>query len=149
MSFFADFKKFAFRGNIIELGTAVIVGGAFGKITTSFVNDVVMPPLGILLGGVNFRDLKLVLQPAQEAVKQGDVEVSAAVAEVAINYGSFLQTIVDFAIIAFAIFLVLRAFEQFKRQEEAAPAPPPAPPEPSAEQKLLAEIRDLLKQQQR
>ncbi len=128
---FKEFKKFAFKGNVIDLAVAVIIGAAFGKIVTSFVNDIIMPILGVMIGGINFSNLKIVLAPAS-----GDI------AEVAILYGSFIQTIVDFLLIAVSIFLVIRLFNKFKKKEQEAPAAPPAP---SSEAVLLEEIRDLLK----
>jgi large conductance mechanosensitive channel len=130
----AEFKKFALRGNVIDLAVAVVIGAAFGKIVSSLVADVVMPVVGMLVGGVDFADLVIVLK---EAV--GDVPA------VTIGYGKLIQTIVDFIIIAFAIFLFIRLYSRLKAKEEAAPAPPPPPPAPSAEEKLLTEIRDLLK----
>jgi len=133
MGFFKDFKSFLMKGDIIGLATAVIIGGAFGKVVSSLVKDVIMPPIGYLTGGVNFNDLKLVIQ---EAIKEGDKTVPA----VTINYGSFLQTIIDFVIIGFCIFMVLKAYEKTKKKEEAKPA---APKGPSTED-LLTEIRDLL-----
>lgn len=131
MSMLNDFKKFAMRGNVLDLAVAVIIGAAFGNIVTSFVNDILMPPIGVLLGGIDFTDFTITLQEAA-----GDVEA------VTINYGVFIQYIVDFTIIAFAVFMVIRAFEKVRRKEEEAPE---APPEPSNEEKLLTEIRDLLK----
>ncbi|MEM6765711.1 MAG: large-conductance mechanosensitive channel protein MscL [Bacteroidota bacterium] len=128
-----EFREFIMKGNILDLAVAVIIGGAFGKIVTSFVNDIIMPPIGLLLGGVNFTDLKMVLKEAE-----GEVEA------VTLNYGAFVQNIVDFLIVAFVIFLVIKAYNNSKRKEEEAPA---APPEPSAEEKLLTEIRDVLKSQ--
>lgn len=133
MSFIEDFKKFAIRGNVLDLAVAVVIGAAFGRIVTSFVNDVLMPPIGLLLGGVDFSDFVLTLK-----------EASGEAAAVTINYGIFIQQVIDFTIIAFAIFLVIRAFERMKRKEETIPSPPP---EPNAEEKLLTEIRDLLKEQ--
>ncbi len=121
------------KGDIIGLATAVIIGAAFGKVVSSLVKDVIMPPIGYLTGGVNFSDLKLVIH---EAVKQGDKVTPA----VTINYGSFLQTIIDFVIIGLCIFIVLKAYEKTKKKEEAKPA---APKGPSTED-LLTEIRDLL-----
>jgi large conductance mechanosensitive channel len=138
MGFFNDFKSFLMKGDIVNLATAVIVGGAFGKIVTSFTNDILMPPLGLLLGKVDFKDLKLVIQEAVPAT-----EASAEIAEVAINYGMFIQTTLDFVIIGFCIFMVLKAYERSQRKKEVA-TPPPAPAGPTQEQ-LLAEIRDLLK----
>jgi len=133
MSFNKDFKSFLLKGDIINLATAVIIGGAFGKVVSSLVKDVLMPPIGYLTGGVNFTDLTFVMK---EAVKEGDTLLPA----VTINYGSFLQTIIDFVIIGFCIFMVLKAYERTKKSE--APKPE-APKGPSTEQ-LLAEIRDLL-----
>ena len=130
MGFFKDFKSFLLKGDIINLATAVIVGGAFGKIVASFTNDVLMPPIGILLGGVNFTELKLTLK---EAVG----EVTA----VTINYGSFIQTVIDFVIIGFCSFMVLKAYERTQKKETPAPAAPKGP----TQEELLAEIRDLLK----
>ena len=140
-SFLQDFKAFAMKGNVIDMAVGVIIGGAFGKIVSSVVADVIMPPIGLLVGGVNFTDLKWVLKSAE--VVDG-VEVAA----VTLNYGNFLQATFDFLIIAFSIFmfirLVTRLTERKKKEEE--PAAPPAPPAPSKEEVLLAEIRDLLKE---
>ena len=144
MSFLSDFKAFAMRGNVIDMAVGVIFGGAFGKIVTSVVNDIIMPPIGLLVGGVNFTDLKLVLKPAE--LNEVGEEVVAAVT---LNYGNFLQQTFDFLIIAFSIFLfisVIKKVSERMKNEEPAPEPAPAPaPEPSNEEKLLAEIRDLLK----
>jgi len=120
---------------VVDMAVGIIVGGAFGKIVSSFVGDVVMPPLGMLMGGVNFNDLAVVLKDAQ-----------GETAAVAIKYGAFLQTVFDFLIVAFAIFMAVKAMNTMKRlrETEEVAAPPPAPPEPSAEEKLLTEIRDLL-----
>ena len=139
-----EFKTFAMRGNVLDLAVAVIIGGAFGKIITSFVNDVLMPPIGLLLGGADFGNLKIILKPAVEAVMSGDSVVAPAVAEVAIKYGAFINTILDFLIVAFSIFMVIKAFNSMKKKEAAAP--PPAPPAPSKEEVLLTEIRDILKE---
>ena len=133
MGIIKEFKEFAMKGNVIDLAVAVIIGGAFGKIVSSLVADVIMPPIGLLLGGVDFTDLKLMLKEGTEGIDP-----------VTLNYGVFLQNVVDFLIIAFTIFLVVKAYQRTQKKEEAAPAPPPAP---SNEEKLLAEIRDLLKQQ--
>ena len=133
-----EFKEFAMKGNVMDMAIGIIIGGAFGKIIASFVADVLMPPIGLLIGGVNFTDLKYVLT---EAVVGADgVETAAAVS---INYGNFFQVTIDFLIIAFAIFMVVKAMNSAKKKEEAAP--PPAPPAPSKEEVLLGEIRDLLK----
>lgn len=131
MSIIKEFKEFALRGNVIDLAVAVVIGGAFGKIVTSFVADVLMPPIGLLLGGVNFTDLVITLKKAQ-----GDV------AAVTLQYGNFIQAVVDFLIIALAIFMMIKAINLAKKKEEEAPAPPL---EPTKEETLLTEIRDLLK----
>jgi len=142
MGMMKEFKTFAMKGNVLDLAVAVIIGGAFGKIITSFVNDVLMPPIGLLLGGADFSNLKIILKPAVEAVMSGEEVVTPAVAEVAIKYGVFVNTILDFIIVAFAIFMVIKAFNATKKKEEAKPAVPPAP---SREEVLLTEIRDILK----
>ena len=131
MGMVQEFKAFALRGNVVDMAVGIVVGGAFGKITTSFVNDVLMPPVGMLLGGADFSSLALTLQ---EAVGE--------TAAVTLNYGAFINTILDFLIIAFAIFMVVRAMNSMKQEEEAAPE---APPEPSKEETLLTEIRDALR----
>lgn len=136
--FIEEFKKFAMRGNVVDMAVGVIIGGAFGKIVTSLVNDLVMPVLGVLVGGVNFTDLKLTLK---EAVMDGETVVSPAVT---LNYGNFLQSTFDFLIIAFSIFMFIKLINKLSRKkEEAQPATPPAPP---ADVQLLTEIRDLLKE---
>ncbi len=131
MSLANDFKSFIMRGNVLDLAVAVVIGAAFGRIVTSFVNDVLMPPIGILMGGVDFSDLVITIQ-----------EATAEVEAVTINYGAFTQTLVDFLIIAFAIFMVIKAFEKARKKEEVKP---PAVAEVPAQEKLLVEIRDLLK----
>ncbi len=131
MSLLKEFKAFASRGNVIDMAVGIIIGAAFGKIVSSFVADIIMPPIGIILGGVNFSDLSFVLLAAQ-----GDAPA------VVIAYGKFIQTVVDFTIIAFAIFMGLKAINSLKRKEEEAPKAPPAP---TKDQELLSEIRDLLK----
>ncbi|OOF87683.1 large-conductance mechanosensitive channel MscL [Rodentibacter ratti] len=128
MSFVKEFREFAMRGNVVDMAVGVIIGGAFGKIVSSLVGDVVMPVLGILTGGVDFKDLKFILEPAK-----GDIPA------VTLNYGMFIQNVFDFVIIAFAIFLMVKGINKLKKPAEAAPA------EPSNEEKLLTEIRDLLK----
>ena len=134
MSLLKEFKAFASRGNVIDMAVGIIIGAAFGKIVSSFVADIIMPPIGIIFGGVNFSDLSFVLLAAQ-----GDAPA------VVIAYGKFIQTVVDFTIIAFAIFMGLKAINSLKRKEEEAPKAPPAP---TKDQELLSEIRDLLKTQQ-
>jgi len=126
-----EFKAFALKGNVVDMAVGIIIGAAFGKIVSSVVADVIMPPLGLLLGGVNFTDLKLVMKAA--------TDVHPAVTW---NYGNFLQVTFDFLIVAFAVFLFIKAINAAKKKEEAAPATPPAP---SKEEILLTEIRDLLK----
>ena len=132
MSMMSEFRDFAMRGNVVDMAVGIVIGAAFGKIVSSFVSDVLMPPIGLLLGGMDFTELAFTLK-----------EASGEVAAVTLNYGTFVQTVVDFVIIAFAIFMVIKAMNRMKKKEEAAP---PAPPAPSAEEKLLGEIRDLLKQ---
>jgi large conductance mechanosensitive channel len=127
----SEFKTFAMRGNVLDMAVGVVIGAAFGKIVTSFVNDVLMPPIGMLLGGLDFKAFKLMLK-----------EPIGEVPAVTLNYGAFIQNIVDFLIIAFAIFLLIRAVNSMQRKQEAAPAPPPAPPEDVV---LLREIRDALR----
>lgn len=142
--FLDEFKAFAMRGNVVDMAVGVVIGGAFGKITTSIVNDLIMPCISMLTGGINITDWKLVLK---EAVLAADGAVQTA--EVAINFGNTLAIILDFIIIAFAVFCMVKALNSLRRKkEEPAPAPEPEPePEPSAEEKLLTEIRDLLKAQ--
>lgn len=139
--FFSEFKTFAMRGNVVDMAVGVVIGGAFGKITTSVVNDIIMPLISMLTGGINFNDWKWVLK---QAVVENGEEIAAAVS---VNFGSLISTILDFIIIAFAVFCMVKALNSFHRKKEEAPAEPPAPPEPSAEEKLLTEIRDLLKEQ--
>ncbi|MDD6126310.1 MAG: large-conductance mechanosensitive channel protein MscL [Paraprevotella sp.] len=138
MSFIQDFKAFALKGNVVDMAVGVIIGGAFGKIVTSIVNNIIMPPIGVITGGVDFTDLKLVIK---EAEKAGDEVIAEAVT---LNYGQFIQDVVDFLIIAFCIFLMVKGIAALSRKKEEPAAPAPAP-EPSAEEKLLTEIRDLLK----
>jgi large conductance mechanosensitive channel len=146
MGMMKEFREFAMRGNVVDMAVGIIIGGAFGKIVASVVSDIIMPPIGLIVGGVDFKDLKLTIkQGVAESVNAAN-EVVAAVPAVTINYGNFIQNVVDFVIIAFAIFMMIKGMNNLKRKEEAAPPPPPpAPPEPSNEEKLLAEIRDLLR----
>lgn len=141
MGFISDFKAFLMKGEIVSLATAVIVGGAFGKIVTSFTNDILMPPIGLLLGKADFKNLKITLQEAVPAVMENGVEKTPAMAEVTLNYGSFIQTVLDFVIIGFCIFMVLKAYEKSKKKKEEAPKAPAGP----TEVELLTQIRDLLK----
>ncbi len=139
MSFLKDFKDFALKGNIIDMAVGVIIGGAFGSIVSSLVNDIIMPVVSILTGGDGLKNLKYVIVHAKDAAPG-----VAAVEEVAINYGVFIQNIVDFLIIAFSIFIALRVIMKFKRKKEEEET---AAPEPTKEEVLLTEIRDILKQE--
>ena len=145
--FLGEFKTFIARGNVMDMAVGVIIGGAFGKISTSLVNDVIMPLISVLTGGIDFSNWKIELKAAV-AGADGAIDAST---EIAIRYGAFLATILDFLIIAFAVFLMIKTINGFhdkmKKQEEAVPAEESAPPEPSNEEKLLTEIRDLLKAQ--
>jgi large conductance mechanosensitive channel len=133
MGMLKEFKEFAMKGNVVDLAVAVVIGGAFGKIVTSFVNDIIMPPIGLLLGGVDFSKLKFVLKAAE-----GDVQA------VTLNYGAWINTVIDFLIVALVIFMVIKALSSLKKKE-ALPDPIPAPPPiPTKEETLLTEIRDLL-----
>lgn len=143
MGMLKEFKAFALKGNVVDLAVAVIIGAAFGKIVSSLVADVIMPPIGMLLGGVDFSELAIVLQAAKDAVMDGETVVQEAVAAVTLNYGMFVQAVIDFLIIAFVIFMAIRTMNNMKKKEEAAPAAPPAP---SKEEVLLGEIRDILKE---
>jgi large conductance mechanosensitive channel len=136
MKLLDEFKSFAMRGNVVDMAVGIIIGGAFGKIISSFVADVLMPPLGLLLGGIDFKDMTYEMKAA---VLEGTEVITPAVT---LNYGLFIQNVVDFLIIAFAIFMAIRAMNSMKKKEEEAPAAPPAP---SKEEELLSEIRDLLK----
>jgi len=140
--FIGEFKEFIARGNVMDMAVGVIIGGAFGKISTSLVNDIIMPLVSMLTGGIDFSSWKWVLKPAVVDAATG-AEVTAAVS---VNFGTFIATILDFLIVAFAIFCVIKALNAMHRKKEEEPAPEPAaPPEPSNEEKLLTEIRDLLK----
>ena len=131
MSVFREFRDFIARGNVVDLAVAVVIGGAFGKIVTSFVNDIIMPPIGVITGGVDFAALKWILKPGNPAAK---------VAEVSVNYGAFINTIIQFLIIAAAIFVMVRIINDLRTKPEEAPAPPPGP----TTEDLLTQIRDLL-----
>ena len=132
MSVLKEFKEFAVKGNVIDMAVGIIIGAAFSKIVSSFVGDVIMPPIGILVGGVDFSDLAVVL-------KEATMDAPA----VTLGYGKFIQSMIDFTIVAFAIFIAVKFINKLKKQEEAAPAPEPGP---TNEEVLLAEIRDLLKE---
>ncbi|WP_033564855.1 large-conductance mechanosensitive channel protein MscL [Sphingobacterium sp. SYP-B4668] len=133
MGFIKEFKEFAMRGSVVDLAVGVIIGGAFGKIVTSLVDDIIMPPIGFITGGIDFSDMKYVLTPADEVAK---------IKEVAINYGNFINIIIQFIIVAFCIFLVIKGLNSLKRKEEPAPEVAAAP---TKEETLLTEIRDILK----
>ncbi len=136
MGFLKEFKEFALKGNVMDMAVGVIIGGAFGKIVSSLVNDILMPPIGALLGNADFTQLKIVLK---KAVEEGGEPITW-------NYGNFIQQCVDFAILAFCIFMMVKMMNKLIKKKEAAPAPAPAP---SKEEQLLTEIRDLLKEQQK
>lgn len=127
----SEFKEFAMRGNVVDMAVGIIIGAAFGKIVSSFVSDIIMPPLGVIIGGVDFTDLAVTIKAATDSAEA-----------VTLKYGAFIQTVLDFLIVAFAIFMVIKLMNSLKKKEEETPA---EPPEPSAEEKLLTEIRDLLK----
>lgn len=131
MAFFQEFKKFAMRGNVVDMAVGIIIGAAFGKIVSSLVSDIIMPPISLLVGGIDFSNLSLVIKDAQEGVDA-----------VTIKYGVFINTLIDFIIVAFAIFLLIKGLNSLKKKEEAKPT---SPPKPSDEVILLGEIRDLLK----
>ena len=137
MAILKEFKDFAMRGNVVDLAVGIIIGGAFGKIVTSLVTDVIMPPIGLLIGGVKFTELKITLKDT--VINQAGKVTSEAVT---LNYGNFVQVIFDFLIVAFAVFLLIKALNRLQKKNEAAPAAPPAP---TKEEVLLTEIRDLLK----
>ncbi len=132
MSILSEFKEFAVKGNVIDMAVGIIIGAAFGKIVSSFVGDIIMPPIGVLIGGVDFSDLVIVLKEATEGAEA-----------VTLGYGKFIQTLIDFTIVAFAIFIAVKFINSLKKQEAAVPE---VEPEPSKEEQLLTEIRDLLKE---
>lgn len=160
MAFFKEFKQFALKGNVMDMAVGVIIGGAFGKIVSSFVNDILMPPIGALIGNTDFSQLRLDISKVRDVTSgamhsvEGLVAGSDAAAQVAPvepiywNYGAFIQQCVDFAILAFCVFLMVKLMNRLARKKEAAPAPAPAPA-PTKEELLLTEIRDLLKEQQK
>jgi large conductance mechanosensitive channel len=136
MTLMKEFKQFAMKGNVVDLAVGIIIGAAFGKIVSSVVNDIIMPPIGALIGGVDFTDLKIIIKAASID------DAGKAISAVTLNYGNFVQTAIDFMIIAFAVFMIIKAINRIQKKEEAAPT---APPKPSNEELLLTEIRDLLK----
>jgi len=136
MKIIQEFKKFAMKGNVVDMAVGIIIGAAFGKIVSSLLNDVLMPPLGLLIGGVDFIDLKITLKAA------GTDDAGNVIGAVTLNYGSFIQTLFDFTILAIAVFILIRAINNLNRKAEDHPAAPPAP---TKEETLLTEIRDLLK----
>ena len=140
MGMVSEFKSFAMRGNVVDMAVGIVIGGAFGKIVSSFVADVLMPPIGLLMGGVDFANLFVNLGAEEHATLAAAKEAGAPT----INYGLFINAIISFVIVAWVLFLVIKAVNQMKREEEAPEPEPEAEPEPSAEEKLLTEIRDLL-----
>ncbi len=143
MGMLKEFKEFAMKGNLVDIAVAFVMGAAFGKIVTSFVDGVIMPLVGMLTGGIDFAQKKVVLKAAVDAVKDaGGKVVTPAVAEVAVKYGAFLTTILDFIIVAFVVFMIIKAINSSKKKVEEAP---PAPPTPSSTDQLLMEIRDSLR----
>ena len=152
MGFLKEFKAFALKGNVMDMAVGVIIGGAFGKIVTSLVNDILMPPIGMLIGNVDFKDLKFDLATLKDAAASVVTEVAEKSEPIWWNYGAFIQQVVDFTILAFCVFLLVKLMNKLsnlrkKEEEKAAPEPAPAPePEPTKEELLLTEIRDLLKE---
>lgn len=138
MGLLKEFKQFAMKGNVVDMAVGIIIGAAFGKIVSSLVNDVIMPPLGKLIGNVNFTDLFVTLDGETYA----SIEIAKKAGAPILAYGNFIQTVFDFLIVAFAIFMLIKAMNRLKRKENEVPA---APPEPTTQEKLLTEIRDLLK----
>ncbi|MBX3374024.1 MAG: large-conductance mechanosensitive channel protein MscL [Phycisphaeraceae bacterium] len=136
MPFIKEFREFAVRGNVVDMAVGIIIGGAFGKIVSSLVNDVLMPPIGMIVGGMDFSEIAIRLR------EKGVDEAGKEITEVTIGVGKFINVAIDFVIVAFAVFLLIKAINTLRRKHEA---PPPPPPGPSAEEKLLGEIRDLLK----
>ena len=137
-----EFKEFAIKGNMLDMAVGIIIGAAFGTIIQSLVNDVLMPPIGLLLGGVDFSDMFMTLSQGSVPGPYATLAAAQEAGAVTMNYGIFINAVISFLIVAFAVFMVVRSFNRLKKEEEAAPAAPPAP---SAEETLLGEIRDLLK----
>ena len=140
MKILNEFKEFAVKGNMIDLAVGIIIGAAFGKIIASLVSDILMPPIGLLLGGLNFADMQYIMKDAVI-----DPVTGKETAAVALKYGNFIQVLVDFTIIAFSVFMILKAIISLKKEKAVEPVAPPVPPAPTKDQELLTEIRDLLK----
>ncbi|MFP3948505.1 MAG: large-conductance mechanosensitive channel protein MscL [Gemmatimonadota bacterium] len=140
-----DFKEFAIKGNVLDMAVGIVIGAAFGTIVQSFVRDVITPPIGLLLGGVDFTDLFITLSRGTPSGPYATLSAAQEAGAVTLNYGVFINSVVSFVIVAFAVFLVVRAYNRLERKAEVEEAAPAAPPEPSAEERLLTEIRDLLK----
>jgi len=140
-----EFKEFAAKGNMLDMAVGIVIGAAFATIIGSLVNDIIMPPIGLALGGVDFSEMFLVLGQGDPAGPYATLAAAKESGAVTMNWGIFVNSLLTFAIIAFALFMVIRGFNKMKNEEEAAPETPEAPPEPSAEETLLAEIRDLLR----
>ncbi len=139
MGVIKEFKEFAVKGNVLDMAIGIIIGGAFGKIVTSMLNDILMPPLGLLIGGTDFTELKV-------TIKEKSIDAAGkAVSEVTLNYGSFIQTFIDFILVAIAVFMIIKIMNRIRSKMEAAPKPPAPPAGPTNEEVLLTEIRDLLK----
>lgn len=160
MAFFKEFKEFALKGNVMDMAVGVIIGGAFGKIVSSLVNDILMPPIGALIGNTDFSQLKLDISKVRDVtssavhsvegmVAGGDPAQTAAVEPIYWNYGAFIQQCVDFTILALCVFLMVKLMNRLMQKKEEAPAPAPEPPAPTKEELLLTEIRDLLKEQKK
>ena len=154
MGFFKEFKEFAVKGNVMDMAVGVIIGGAFGKIVTSLVNDILMPPIAAVMGNTNFSDLRIDISRVRDVVSSGAELITGggkaaeAAEPIYWNYGAFIQQCVDFTILAFCVFLMVKLMNRFMRRKAEEPAPAPAPePVPTAEERLLAEIRDLLREQ--
>ncbi len=141
---FKEFKEFAVKGNMLDMAVGIIIGAAFATVVKSLVDDIIMPPIGLALGGVDFSNIFMVLKSGTHPGPYATLAAAKAAGAVTVNLGVFLNALISFGIVAFVVFMVVRSFNRLKRREEAAPAPP-APPAPSAEEKLLAEIRDLLR----
>jgi len=142
-----EFKEFAVKGNVLDMAVGIIIGAAFGTIVKSLVDDILMPPIGLLLGGVDFTDLFVTLSAGTVAGPYATLAAAREAGAVTINYGVFINGVLSFLIVAFAVFLVVKSFNKLKQAEEEAPEAPPAPPEPSAEEQLLTQIRDILQSQ--